>query len=163
MCIRNILSSRLGQKFWKYNIKNTKTSPWKFVCEIHRPTSDSKVRWKLINLNCFSPLRFSQSHQYDNNNIISKLHCPFRNPLNKKQKKKQNNEKHYHYYSQQQNKQEQKQHMITSALQSQVEMLLCSCSEWSTDRAPLCQCHFRLIKSHVNANSASNPRRWSLE
>ena len=111
MCIRNILSSRLDQKFWKYNIKNTKTSPWKFVCEINRPTSDSKVRWKLINLNCFSPLRFSQSHQYDNNNIISKLHCPFRNPLNKKQKKKQNNEKHYHYYSQQQNKQEQKQHM----------------------------------------------------
>ena len=37
---------------WFYDIQNAKNSPWKLVSEIHKNTSDSKLRWKLIILSC---------------------------------------------------------------------------------------------------------------
>ena len=50
------LQNILGQKFWQYKIQIAKTLQWKYKSEIHRPVLDSEVHWKLINLNCLSPL-----------------------------------------------------------------------------------------------------------
>ena len=50
MLVQNIKfkHNKSAAAVWLYDIQNAKTSPWKLVSEIHRATSDSKLRWKLI-------------------------------------------------------------------------------------------------------------------
>ena len=50
MLVQNIKfqHNKIAAAVWLYDIQNAKTSPWKLVSEIHRATSDSKLRWKLI-------------------------------------------------------------------------------------------------------------------
>ena len=50
------LQNILGQKFRQNKMQNVKTLQWKSESEIHRPASSSEVHWKLISLNCLSPL-----------------------------------------------------------------------------------------------------------
>ena len=46
--ISNISTNKSAAAVWLYDIQKAKTSPWKLVSEIHKNTSDSKIRWKLI-------------------------------------------------------------------------------------------------------------------